>query len=59
VTIAENTARGISLDITKIRHATRTHCKNGHELTPENSYSFEEDGYIRRKCKLCKRGRRR
>jgi hypothetical protein len=32
----------------------KTHCKRGHEYTPENTYWYElENGNIRRDCKLC------
>ena len=36
--------------------AARTHCKNGHELTPDN-ISLRSDGRIR--CKTCNREERR
>lgn len=34
----------------------QTHCKNGHELTPENVYlSHRADGRVLRQCKPCRR----
>src|ERR1017187_6135005 len=29
----------------------RTHCKNGHELTPENTYTPPQNG---RECRICR-----
>lgn len=40
------------------RSAARTHCKNGHERTPENVYWYEDARYIGGKrlvCRLCQR----
>lgn len=42
VTPAENTRR---------RHAAQTHCKWGHEFTPDNTYAGAKPGY--RRCKAC------
>lgn len=37
---------------------TRTHCKRGHPLTPENVYSFaRKDGYVMRIYRQCRRVR--
>ena len=47
VTQAVNAARGLT--------ATKTHCKHGHEFTPENT-RFESDG---RRCRQCHRDRER
>lgn len=42
----ENMARGI--------HATKTHCKNGHKFTLENTYTRPSRPGTR-ECKVCKR----
>ena len=34
----------------------KTHCKYGHEFTPENTHAWaDKRGYIQRKCKVCRR----
>jgi hypothetical protein len=38
----------------KRRSRERTHCKNGHELTPENTYVTPTEGW--RQCRTCKSG---
>ena len=35
-----------------------THCPQGHEYTPENTYSDGKFGYLRRECRQCKRKRK-
>lgn len=35
-------------------NSTKTHCKNGHEFTPENTYIYSEN---KRCCKTCKANR--
>jgi hypothetical protein len=45
VTHAENVARAA---------AAQTHCKRGHEFTPENTYA-RRDGLGRRQCRACNR----
>lgn len=47
VTHAENMARGIQ--------ASQTHCKYGHEYTPENTYRNPSSGF--RSCRICIRER--
>ena len=44
VTNQENVRRGA---------AAVTHCRNGHEFTPENTYLTPRDGY--RQCRACSR----
>lgn len=58
VSIAENVRRGNAAKITKQRWASITHCKNGHELTPDNLYLEVKDSYTRRHCKICKKSNR-
>lgn len=50
VTPAENTRRGL-------HGVLRTHCKYGHELTPENTYHKQQDGSKR--CRRCQAERER
>lgn len=56
VTPAENSRRGISGKLAAARmrrfSATRTHCRNGHALTPENTYVTPKEGW--RQCRTCK-----
>ena len=53
VTIAENVRRGVGS--IPVLNAAKTHCKNGHELSPENlaPYTLLKQG--RRRCKICYR----
>jgi hypothetical protein len=45
VTLQENRRR---------RNAAKTHCTNGHEYTPENTYRWTDpDGYTSRRCRIC------
>ncbi|MFF2621315.1 hypothetical protein [Oerskovia jenensis] len=34
--------------------AAKTHCPNGHQYTPENTYTFPSDGAGRRRCRACR-----
>lgn len=45
----ENVLRGEGL---AAQNARKTHCKRGHEFTPENTYLFPKGG---RRCRTCKR----
>jgi hypothetical protein len=49
VTPRENILRGESL---YARNAAKTHCANGHEYTPENTYVSRKG---QRKCRVCNR----
>lgn len=46
VTHVENMSRGA--------YATKTHCVNGHELTPENTYVWRNRAGRTRICKRCR-----
>ena len=48
VTARENQDRGLHGDL-------RTHCRNGHELTPENTYLKHQPDGTRRICRECAR----
>lgn len=50
VTHQENCLRGVSL---AAENAQKTHCKRGHEFTPENTYIQMYRGRPRRKCRAC------
>lgn len=41
----ENTRRGL---------VRRTHCKHGHEFTPENTWLFDRKEYVIRHCRTCR-----
>lgn len=47
VTVQENTRRA------RAKARNRTHCAHGHELTPENTYTYPGTG--NRECKICRR----
>jgi hypothetical protein len=55
VTRHENIMRGVNPDVQRARHAARTHCKRGHEFTPENTYLAPTG----RQCRTCGRERAR
>jgi len=55
VTNSENLSRAPNNPA--VRAAKRTHCKNGHEFTPENTYVRPDDGA--RVCRACWQERRR
>lgn len=58
VTHDENLRRGVGRDITRARHARVTHCPEGHEYTPENTY-LSGPGHRNRNCKTCSFARTR
>ena len=51
VTRTENILRGLGPLVTRERNRRRTHCKRGHELTPENTGRQRAGRF----CKACKR----
>lgn len=54
VTRSENVRRGIAPLVTRQRAAERTHCKRGHEFTPENTYMQKlRTGSLARSCRKC------
>lgn len=63
VTRSENILRGLSprlaSDRARERHASRTHCKYGHEFTPENTKINFRDGFTVRSCRVCNRARKK
>lgn len=50
VTHAENVRRG---DLALGIRSAVTHCKNGHEFTPENTASRLRNGSVHRRCRKC------
>lgn len=50
VTHAENVRRG---DIALGIRSAATHCKNGHEFTPENTAPRQRNGSVHRRCRKC------
>ncbi len=54
VTGAVNRSRGMGPSLTSARLSARTHCKYGHEFTPENIY---RDTRGARQCRVCNRRR--
>jgi hypothetical protein len=52
VTPKENTRRGLSPALARARRHRKTHCRNGHEFTADNSYL---DSQGRKFCRECKR----
>lgn len=52
VSARENTLR--STAVTAI-NASKTHCKKGHEFTPENTYIVTGYAHPRRQCRECNR----
>jgi len=54
VTLRENCGRAIN------HNTVKTHCRNGHEYTPENTViRFHPDGHNFRTCRACQRVSRR
>ena len=49
VTTAENILRGVG---PTAKNARKTHCKNGHALTPENTYTGRNRSS--RECRICR-----
>lgn len=52
VTRGENTARGGAIAAMRAARAAQTHCKHGHEFTPENTYIHPKSGA--RDCRKCR-----
>ena len=53
VTQAENNRRSRAGEVNRARQLALTHCKRGHEFTPENTHI---DTRGRRVCRACRRG---
>lgn len=52
VTHLENVRRGTVWAVNKARLGGMTHCKKGHEFTPENTYVRPSSGL--RNCRICR-----
>lgn len=55
VTLGENVLRGNSIPA---RNARKTHCKHGHEFTPENTYIYKRKRHpfeTMRMCMICRK----
>ncbi|TXH09365.1 MAG: HNH endonuclease [Spirochaetes bacterium] len=52
VTRGENSRRAGGVEAAAAKRRAQTHCKRGHEFTPENTHT---DGRGRRACKACRR----
>ena len=50
VTRHENNRRGIHPPL-------KTHCKYGHEFTPENTRTYYPNGWLSRQCRICAKRR--
>jgi hypothetical protein len=56
VTRGENVKRGIVGDVQRARHAARTQCKHGHELSGDNvKMKVDGHGVEYRECVTCRR----
>ncbi len=52
---ADNMRDKVDRGRTSRYHSQRTHCRNGHKYTPENTTHFMSDGYRCRQCRTCGR----
>lgn len=59
VTHQENLRRGRSSEALRAKYAAITHCKHGHEFTPENLRWKVKNGYQTRVCLKCARDQAR
>lgn len=60
VTRGENVRRGVGGELSRQRLASQTHCKRGHEFTPENTHIGRlTSGYPCRVCRTCRRDKAR
>jgi len=55
VTQAENKRRGMAGRYMRALSILRTHCRQGHELTPENTYAYRTTRLCRKCCYARKR----
>lgn len=54
-----NVRRGDAGIENSIRLSSRTHCANGHEYTPENTYVPPSTSPKQRQCRVCRRAAKR
>ena len=59
VTNGENVRRGLSSTQLLAKFRAQTHCKHGHEFTPENTYIYVHRGWKMRHCRQCANQRAR
>lgn len=52
-THADNCRRGVAGEVNAARQLAKTHCKHGHEYTPENTLFLKGSGW--RRCRECNR----
>lgn len=53
VSISENTSRGLAPIMGGLHNSRKTHCPQGHEYTPENTYIYERGIGQSRVCRTC------
>lgn len=54
VTQSENLKRGLGPAVTRARHAAQTHCRHGHEFSPDNTIVNSSGSRV---CRTCNRVR--
>jgi hypothetical protein len=58
VSHTENVRRGEARIVTIRLRAAQTHCKYGHEFSPENTMITKSNGKTQRVCRACRRARK-
>ena len=59
VSYSENCRRGLNPEITRARHAAKTHCKYGHPFSQENTRIEIVKGRVCRVCRVCNSNKQR
>lgn len=56
LTASEHTKRHHPVKSHRLNRMPRTHCRRGHEMTPENTYAWEDrrTGRMQRQCVRCR-----